>query len=123
MMRTVLVAAVFGLAACASPAPSPSASAAPAAGRDCFRSADVSGFNYVDEHHVTLRVGPSRSYILSTEWNAHDLNWSETIALHSATGWICTGNGLGVEVSGGEPHRSYPISGIARAPEPAPQGS
>ena len=124
MLRTLLVAAALGLAGCATPAPSDTASAQPAAAeRDCFRSDSVNGFNYVDQHHVTLHVSARRSYVLTTNWNARDLDWRETIALHSATGWICTGNGLGVEVSGGEPRRTYPISGIARAPEPAPQGS
>jgi hypothetical protein len=122
MLRSILLAGVLALSACASTT-GPTASATQPGGRDCFRSTDVSGYNVVDDHHVSLSVGARRHYILTTDWNVRDLNWSEQIALHSGIGWICTGNGLGVEVSGGQPHRTYPVSGIARAPDPAPQGS
>lgn len=125
MLRTLFIAAALGLTACASSTPDTTQSASASnEGRDCFRSGDVNGYNYVDEHHVKLSVGASRDYILTTTWNARDLNWTQAVAIHSTTGWICTGNGLGIELSGGQPHRTYPITGIERAPEPvAPQGS
>jgi hypothetical protein len=78
----------------------------------------VRGFNVVDDSHVELRVGASDRYILTTGWNARDLNWDERIGLRSSTGSICTGNGLGVEIVGGEPRRRFPVVEIERAPAP-----
>ena len=120
MLRWSLFSILLILGACAT---SPFASATAPAGRDCFASRSILGYSIVDEHNVRVSVGASRNYILSTNWNARDLDWSEVIALRSTTGWICTGNGLGVEVTGGRPRRTYPITSITRAPEPAPQGS
>lgn len=93
--------------------------------RDCFRAEDVNGYSIIDNHNIGVRVGASRNYILSTTWNARDLDWTQAIALRSSTSYICTGNGLGVEVIGGEPRRNYPITSVTRAPtdEPAPTGS
>jgi hypothetical protein len=117
MMRYA-VAATLLLAACATG----QTNAMAPSGRDCFPSSTVSGYSVIDAHNVSVRAG-GKSYILSTTWNAADLDWTQAIALHSTSGWICTGNGLGVEVSGGNPHRTYPITSITRAPEAAPQGS
>lgn len=123
MLRNTLSAlALLGLAACASPG-AQEASAAPAGDRDCFNASTVQGYNVIDNRHVAVRVGANRTYILTTMWNSHDLDWSEAIALHSTNGYICTGNGLGVEVTGGRPQQTYPITSVARAPEPAPQAS
>jgi hypothetical protein len=118
MLRFAFAATML-LAACSTPATE--TSAAPN-GRDCFASSAVLGYSTIDAHNVSVHVGASRNYVLSTTWNASDLDWGEAIALHSPTGWICTGNGLGIEVTGGHPRRTYPITGIARAPA-APQGS
>jgi hypothetical protein len=71
----------------------------------------------IDDHRVRVSVRSSRRYILSTSWNAHDLAWTEAIAIRSTTDWICTSNGLGVEVIGGRPYRAYPITGVAREEE------
>jgi hypothetical protein len=91
---------------------------------DCFRSEQVSGYSVIDDHNVGLSVGASRQYVLTTAWNARDLDWTHAIAIRSATGRICTGNGLGVELIGGDPQRTYPVSQIARAPDDNPvQGS
>ena len=114
-----LFSVLLALGACATP----TAGATPPSGRDCFAQSSVLGYSLIDQHNVKVHVGASRDYILTTNWNAYDLNWRETIALRSPTGWICTGNGLGVDVTGGSPVRTYPITGITRAPEPAPQGS
>ncbi len=111
--------AAFALAACATPAET--AANSPADGRDCFNASSVTGFEYIDQHHVKVRVSASRYYILTTDWNARDLNWAHSIALRSNTSWICTGNGLGVDVIGGDFRRSYPISDVSRAPDPPPQ--
>ncbi|MBN8607039.1 MAG: hypothetical protein J0L81_08995 [Caulobacterales bacterium] len=123
MKRLLAACAALALAGCATPTGVESRAAPP--GRDCFHADAVNGYEYVDEHSVAVRVGANRRYILSTEWNARDLNWEHVIAIRSTTSWICTGAGLGVEIIGGEPRRHYPISSIARAPDqsPPPPGS
>jgi hypothetical protein len=73
----------------------------------------------IDNNHVNIRVGANRNYVLTTSWNARDLNWAHAIAIRSSTGSICTGNGLGVEIIGGRPRQTYPVQAIERAPEPA----
>lgn len=122
-MKRILTAilCLWTLAACASTEPGGQQTAS---STDCFRSEQVSGYGVIDNNHVSLSVGASRRYILTTMWNARDLDWTHAIAIRSATGRICTGNGLGVELIGGEPRRTYPVSEIARAPdENAVQGS
>lgn len=124
-MRTLLLAAAAAvtLAACSTTTETTTASNAAPANRDCFRNEDIFGYGIVDDHTVSVRAG-SRRYLLTTNWNARDLDWTQSIAIRSTTSWICTGNGLGVEVIGGEPVRSYPINSITRAPEePVPSGS
>jgi Family of unknown function (DUF6491) len=114
-MRMILTAlfALWTLAACAS---SDSAQQTSATSNDCFRSEEVRGFNVIDNTHIGFRVGANRNYILTTMWNARDLDWTQAIGIRSSTGRICTGNGLGVELIGGEPRRTYPIVSIERAP-------
>ncbi|MEZ5959801.1 MAG: DUF6491 family protein [Hyphomonadaceae bacterium] len=112
---------LWTLAACASTTPSENQSAS---SLDCFRSDQVSGYNYIDNHNIGLSIGASRHYVLTTTWNARDLDWSQAIALRSSTGRICTGNGLGVQIIGGDPQRTYPVTQISRAPDDNPvQGS
>ncbi len=111
----VSLCAALALGACATQ-PNQASTAAPA-DRDCFNADMVSGYSYIDEHNVAVRVGANRRYILGTEWNARDLNWEHAIAIRSTTSWICTGNGLGVTIIGGEPQRHYPVTSITRAPE------
>lgn len=120
MRRMGFALAALALAACAT---EPADSTAEAT--DCFRSEDVRGYTVIDNTHIGISVGASREYVLTTMWNARDLDWTQAIAIRSATGRICTGNGLGVELIGGDPQRTYPIVSIERAPEeePAPQGS
>lgn len=122
-MRTIFAAilALWTLAACAT---SETDAAQRAGASDCFRSEQARGFSVIDNTHIRLSVGANRHYVLTTLWNARDLDWTQAIAIRSATGRICVGNGLGVELSGGEPHRTYPIVSIERAPEDeAAQGS
>lgn len=119
---TILAAALAALAACASGDGATNASAAPEA-RDCFRNDDIFGYAVIDDYNVGVRAR-GNEYIFTTNWNARDLDWTQAIAVRSPNGWICTGNGLGVEIIGGSPRRSYQIVSIARAPEePAPTGS
>lgn len=121
MLRHAILAAALALGACATE----QAATEPSADRDCFNSNSVTGFSYIDENHIGVSVGANRRYILTTMFNARDLDWTQAIAIRSTTTWICTGNGLGVEIIGGEPRRTYPINGIERAPDEAPpvQGS
>jgi len=113
---------LWTLAACASTDNGAQQNAS--ASSDCFRSEQVNGYDVVDNNHVRLSVGANRHYILTTLWNSRDLDWTHAIAIRSSTGRICTGNGLGVELIGGDPRRTYPISEIARAPDDEPvQGS
>lgn len=117
MLRLGLIATALLLSACAT---DPAAtSTAASADRDCFRSSQVNGYSVIDDHNVRIGVGASRDYILSTTWNARDLDWTHSIGIRSGTDWICTGNGLGVEIIGGEPRRTYPVTSITRAPETA----
>lgn len=111
-------ATVLALAACTT---SETARNDPAAGSDCFRAEQASGYEVIDDHNIRVRVGPSRSYTLHTTWNANDLDWTNRLALRSDNGWICTGNALGrVEVTGGHMNSTYPINTITR--DPAPPG-
>lgn len=119
MLRASLFVAAILASGCAAQSDQTTA----ASDRECFQSSSVSGFNSIDSRHVRISVGASRAYILTTLWDTHTLNWSEAIALHATNGMICTGNGLGVEIVGGEPSQRYPISSIERAPDDAPQGS
>jgi hypothetical protein len=117
-MRTILTAltslfALWTLGACAT---SDGAQQTSGSSNDCFRSEEVRGFNVIDNTHIGFRVGANRNYILTTMWNARDLDWTQEIGIRSSTGRICTGNGLGVELIGGEPRRTYPIVSIERAP-------
>jgi hypothetical protein len=96
-----------------------------AASQDCFRGEHVSTYSVIDNTHIGISVGANRNYVLTTMWNARDLDWTQAIAIRSSSGWICTGNGLGVELIGGDPQRTYPIVSIERAPgdDQAVQGS
>lgn len=120
LVGMIAAAALLTLAGCASTATENAASAGP---RDCFRADNVSGYSVIDDHNIGVRAG-ARSYILTTTWNARDLDWTQAIAIRSTTDWICTGNGLGVDIIGGNPERTFPVSSIARAPnDEQPTGS
>jgi hypothetical protein len=119
MLRTSFFALALLTAGCASDGATQTADN----GRECFRSSQVRGYNVIDDSHVEIRVGANDRYVLETGWNARDLNWDNAIALRSSTGRICTGNGLGVDIFGGEPRRRYTVVSIVRAPEPAEQAS
>ena len=116
MRRMGIAIAAMALAACASDSGADQSAGA----SDCFRADDVNGYGVIDDRHVRITVGASRRYVLTTGWNARDLDWTSAIAIRSATGRICTGNGLGVELIGGNPRRTFPIVGIERAPDDAP---
>ena len=126
-MKALLIAALafLPLGACTTMAPNTAqtATAGPAPNSNCFRSSQVSGYTLIDDHNVGIRVGANHNYILTTTWDTHQLNWTLNIALRSDSGWICTGNGLGVEIIGGRPPMTYPVSAITNAPPTQPQAS
>jgi hypothetical protein len=112
-MRALILAGLLSLSACAT-----AESSAPA-GRDCFRNDDVNGYSVLDDHTVRVNVGANRAYLLGIPQNVRELDWGQQIALQSDNGWICTGNGLGVEVIGGQiGPRRYQVRSIAPAPAP-----
>lgn len=124
MMKTLtLAASLLALASLANAQPAPSnAQAAPAHGTDCFLASHYLSYSYIDPHHISIHYGPSRDYLLATEWDARDLRWVEALAIRSrGSDWICTGNGLGVEIIGGHMRQTYPVSSITRMPPPAAQ--
>lgn len=114
-MRTFVLALASALAlgACATEGGAQSATV----DRDCFFASQVSGYTVVDDHNVQVRAGTGL-YVLTTLFNARQLDWSQAIALRSATGSICTGTTPGVDIIGGEPVRTYPVQSIARVPTP-----
>jgi hypothetical protein len=118
MLRPLLAAAAaLALAACAAQ------TAGDGAARDCFRTLDVSGYGVLDEHRIRVSINPQREYYLTVRHNTRDLDWTQAITLRSTTSFICVGNGLGVEVMGGNPPVPYPVVNIERAPLEAPTGS
>jgi len=125
MLRPILLAAAaaFALAACSSTSDETRTATSTAPAQDCFRNDDIFGYGVIDDHNIDVRAR-GRHYIFTTNWNARDLDWTQAIAIRSSTGWICVGNGLGVEIIGGDPQRRYPVSSITRKPdEPEPVGS
>jgi hypothetical protein len=123
MFRTSIIASLALLAACTTPTATEE-TATPPPGRDCFNASSVNGFSYVDEHHINVTVSANRRYQLTTMFNARDLDWTQAIAIRSTSSWICTGDGLGTELIGGDPRRTYPITSIERLPdEVAVEGS
>jgi hypothetical protein len=112
------LAALLALGACATTTATPPGAEA---ARDCFHTQSISGYEVIDEHNVAVRVGAHERYIFSTTWNARDLDWTMHIAVRSPSNWICTGNGLGVEIIGGEPRTTYPVSSITHAPATQPE--
>jgi len=120
MRRMGIIIAALALSACAT---EPGAGQSAAARNDCFSSSQVRGYSVIDRNHVRISVGANDHYVLTTLWNANDLDWTQTIALRTSTGRICTGNGLGVDIIGGDPQRTYPITSIERAPETPAQAS
>lgn len=125
MLRMTLLAAAAALSLGACTTSSQHADAgAPADSRDCFRTLDVSGYGVVDEHRIRAHVSPQREYYLTIAQNTRDLDWAHAISIRSTTSFICVGNGLGVQVMGGEPAMPYQVTAIERAPrDTAPAGS
>jgi hypothetical protein len=123
MLRSFLFAAAT-LAVLGGCETAQSADRASAANRDCFRTLDVRSYGVLDEHRIRVHVSPQREYYLTINQNVRDLDWTHTISIRSTTSFICTGNGLGVQLMGGDPPFPYPVTNIERAPQTnAVQGS
>lgn len=119
----ILAAAALTLAACSTTGESTQTASSAAPAQDCFRNDDIFGYGVIDDHNIEVRAR-GRYYIFTTNWNARDLDWTQSVAIRSSTGWICVGNGLGVDIIGGDPQRRFPVSSITRKPdEPEPTGS
>lgn len=113
----IVMAACAALALSACATTEQAASSEPRADRDCFSASAINGYTVVDDHNVNVRVGASRNYNFNLDWNARDLDWSNSIAIRSQTNFICTGTGLGIRIIGGEPRRDYYVREITRAPD------
>ena len=71
---------------------------------------------YYWQHRVRVHVSPSREYYLTINENVQNLDWNHAISIRSTMSFICTGNGLGVQVMGGDPPIPYQVINIERAP-------
>jgi hypothetical protein len=113
LRHTIIALAAFacaGAAAAQTPAPEPA--------RDCFRNEDIVGWGLLDDHAVRVRINSSRSYAIRTHMNVRRVRWEQSIALTTRSGWICTGDGLGVELhTGGETPRTWIVDSVTRLPE------
>lgn len=112
-MRIFILAA---LAAALSACTTPETETIAAGPRDCFRAMDVSGYGILDADRIRVRIGPSREYYLTVQGGTRALRFDETLALDAGQSFVCTGNGLGVRVIGGDHDFPRPITLIERAP-------
>ncbi|MBC7767900.1 MAG: hypothetical protein H7124_03865 [Phycisphaerales bacterium] len=117
--KLAAAAALLALGACAST----TETAGSGETRDCFRTLDVRGYGVVDESRIRARVSTTREYYLTIAQNTRDLDWNHAISIRSNTSFICVGNGLGVQVLGGDPPITYQVTRIERAPDETPPGS
>ena len=114
MVRSTLLAAAaaVALSACATQ----TAEGRAPTERDCFRTMDVRTYGVVDEHRVRVHISPAREYYLTINENVQNLDWNHAISIRSTMSFICTGNGAGVQVMGGDPPIPYQVINIERAP-------
>lgn len=121
MVRSfLLAAAVAALASCTTPAGGTSEASG---GRDCFRTVDVNSYGVEDDHRVRVHISPQREYLFTIGQDVRNLDWTHAITIRSTTSFVCVGNGLGVQLVGGDPPFPYPVTRIERAPQEAPTGS
>jgi hypothetical protein len=123
-MRKILTALflVALASACTTTAGAPQADTA---ARDCFRTLDVSGYGVVDDRRIRVHVSPQREYILTIGQTVRNLDWTHAISIRSVSSFVCVGNGLGVQLLGGDPPLTYSVVQVERAPQETatPQGS
>ena len=115
----IATAAALLLSACATNGTDVAANAAPD-GRDCFRNESINGFSRIDDDTIKVSVGASRDYALSAPRLGQESRWNNVIAIEAEpSGWICTGNGLGVRVLAGDRgfERPFYVRSITRIEE------
>lgn len=56
----------------------------------CIYVPGINGFNPIDNRHLTVGVGASKTYLLTLRHICHDLRWTEDIAYDSTLTWSCT---------------------------------
>lgn len=90
--------------------------------RDCFFADQINGYGTIDDRTVRVSVGANRDYALTLFSDASELRFENAIAVRSDSSWICTGNGLGVEVYSLDRtfSRSWPVTQIVRLPDEPP---
>ena len=105
---------------CAAPVSAAEFTDTPRKSPECFYTSSINGWNYVGNNTVRVSVGASRSYDLKLMGYAHDLDFKETLGVKAGpSGWICEGNGLGVEVfSRGPLNYRWPVTSITRVQKP-----
>lgn len=105
-------AAALALCGCTSPRAGGAGDAWP---RDCFRTLDIDSYGVLDDRRVQVVVNPRRNYILTIRDETSRLDWATVIAVRAPVSFVCVGDGLGVELMGGDPPRRYPVISVERA--------
>lgn len=117
-LRLVLTAALA--AASAGMAPLAAAMGTPQSPHsDCFPTRAITGYGIVDARTAYLTVG-TRHYLLRITGDSRDLDYNHAIHVRSLSTFICTGNGLGVQLMGGYPPIPHQVLSIERAPPGEP---
>jgi len=118
-LRLALTAALLAVSAGAAPLTTATAAEEASPVRDCFPTRAITGYGISGEHTAYLTVG-TRHYFLHINDSARDLDWNYNIRVRSLSTFICTGNGLGVQLMGGYPPIPHQVVGIERAPPGEP---
>ena len=119
MILNLALAAAL-MAASSGIAPAASASATETGPhQDCFPTRAINGYGIVDERTAYLTVG-NRHYLMRITGNSRDLDYNYAISVRSLSTFICTGNGLGVQLMGGYPPIPHQVLNIERAPPGEP---
>lgn len=56
----------------------------------CLLVSGINGFNPIDNKHLTVDVGASKTYLITLRHLCHDLKWSEDIIYDATMSWSCT---------------------------------
>jgi hypothetical protein len=111
----LLLPALAAVTACADMA-DPSATAAASGARECFRPAQVNGFNPEGEDVVYLRIGARDIYRAEILAVCPDIDWSNRIGIRARGGgsWICQGLDAELIVPGPDRVDRCPITDIRK---------
>ena len=107
--------ALAAVAACADMA-DPSTTAAASGARECFRPAQVNGFNPEGDDVVYLRLGARDIYRAEILGVCRDIDWSNRIGIRARSGgsWICQGLDAELIVPGPDRVDRCPITDIRK---------